>query len=328
MALAELDQAIQEGVDPGPLLDQLLGYFRDMMAIAVGCQPELLLYCDNSESEQLTALAQQLGLEGILAGIQVLAQTAVRMRQSTHGRILLEMAVVRIAKLEDLEGLSQIIAELRTDSSQAISKNSVALKKKIHEPAVAGKIQQTSNSTNGSSTSSVVQDQLHSSSPGQTASPAKTTSTPDADKTVLASKHSSLNLNPDNVLQIWKSAISRLDGLIVDQALKAESIDLASANSAPNCLVIGFPERYNSCRTFCESAERRSQLERALQEETGVSVRLQFNTIEGTKASQKTTVPVVSRRQQMREIASHPTVSRAIELFDAELVRVDQPRGG
>ena len=36
-ALAELDAAVDEGVDVGQLLEQLLGYFRDCMAAAAGC---------------------------------------------------------------------------------------------------------------------------------------------------------------------------------------------------------------------------------------------------------------------------------------------------
>src|SRR6185295_496798 len=36
-ALSELDAAIGGGVEVGQLLDQLIGYFRDVMAAAVGC---------------------------------------------------------------------------------------------------------------------------------------------------------------------------------------------------------------------------------------------------------------------------------------------------
>ena len=48
-ALAELDRAVSEGVDVGQLLDQLLGYFRDVMAAAVGCPADALLHVSPAE---------------------------------------------------------------------------------------------------------------------------------------------------------------------------------------------------------------------------------------------------------------------------------------
>src|SRR5262249_1278264 len=42
-ALAELDAAVAGGVDVGQLLDQLIGYFRDVMAVAVGCGLQQML---------------------------------------------------------------------------------------------------------------------------------------------------------------------------------------------------------------------------------------------------------------------------------------------
>ena len=328
-ALGELDVAIQEGVDAGPLLDQLLGYFRDMMTISIGCQLDLLLHCSAAESDQLTEATQKLGLESILAAIQILDQTAVRMRQSTHGRILLEMAVVRISKLEDLHGLSEIIAELRGDTSSAPS---AAGKKKIVNrtcSAVSSR-SDTGSSPNNSLTRSpktTTNDAQFVAEPTVSAvQPEIKTAQESPPSTVAATEPPRPNLDPDDALAIWKGAVSRLNGLIVEQALKAETVAISDANSAPKSLVVGFPQRYNSCKIFCESADRRSDLERALLEETGQRLRLQFSTLEGVAVSKPVAAPVVSRRQQMRELASHPTVRRAIELFDAELVRVDQPR--
>ena len=45
-ALAEVDQAVQEGVDAGQLAEQMVGCFRDMMAAVVGCDAGLLLHSD------------------------------------------------------------------------------------------------------------------------------------------------------------------------------------------------------------------------------------------------------------------------------------------
>lgn len=112
-ALAELDAAIASGVDVGQLLDQLLGYFRDVMAITVGCPPEQMLYALPSQAGEVASVGQQLGLPAVLAMVQILDQTAARLRTSLHGRTLVEMAVVRICEIENLDDLASLVAELR-----------------------------------------------------------------------------------------------------------------------------------------------------------------------------------------------------------------------
>ena len=112
-ALAELDATIQGGVEVGLLLDQLVGYFRDVMAAAVGCTPDQMLYALPSQAEELAQISRQLGIATILAIGQILDHTAARMRVSMHGRTLVEMAIVRICQLDELEDLAALVAQLR-----------------------------------------------------------------------------------------------------------------------------------------------------------------------------------------------------------------------
>jgi DNA polymerase-3 subunit gamma/tau len=112
-ALAELDATIQSGVEVGLLLDQLVGYFRDVMALAVGCKPDQMLYALPSQAGEVAEIGRSLGLSTVLAVSQVLDQTSARMRVSMHGRTLVEMAIVRICQLGDLDDLANLIAEMR-----------------------------------------------------------------------------------------------------------------------------------------------------------------------------------------------------------------------
>src|SRR5262245_30414365 len=79
-ALTELDRSIVEGVDVGQLLDQLLGYFRDMMAAAVGCLADAFLAVSAVEEPIVQKAAGQLSLETILAILQILDQTISRLK--------------------------------------------------------------------------------------------------------------------------------------------------------------------------------------------------------------------------------------------------------
>jgi DNA polymerase-3 subunit gamma/tau len=143
-ALSQLDSTIASGVEVGLLLDQLVGYFRDVMTVAVGCPADQLLYALPSQAAEVTDVGRKLGLATILAIGQILDQTAARMRVSMHARTLVEMALVRICQLDELDDLAAVVAELRgavTSTSAAPGAEAAALSaaptaKKNAEPAI------------------------------------------------------------------------------------------------------------------------------------------------------------------------------------------------
>jgi DNA polymerase III subunit gamma/tau len=130
-AMAELDATLAAGVDVGQLLDQLIGYFRDVMAVSVGCPPQQMLYALPSQAEQVATIGRELGLQTILAMVQILDQTVARLRMSLHGRTLAELAIVRICALENLDDLASLVAELRGQGGDGLSSNGA---KKNAEP--------------------------------------------------------------------------------------------------------------------------------------------------------------------------------------------------
>ena len=109
-----MSAAAQEGVDVAQLIEQLFGYFRDCMVAAVGCPADTFLYASTANSGDVIEAGRRLGLQTILAVMQILDQTLSRMKYSTQARILAELALVRICNLEDLEELSSLIVQLQT----------------------------------------------------------------------------------------------------------------------------------------------------------------------------------------------------------------------
>ena len=107
-----------------------------------------------------------------------------------------------------------------------------------------------------------------------------------------------------------------------DNASQADHV----AISAPNRLVVFFRTRYNSCKAFCERPDRREKLEQALAAVTGEPIRLEFQLLEDPTERAAEKPQPVSTRQRIRQANSQPVVRQAIELFDAEVLRVEEPR--
>jgi DNA polymerase-3 subunit gamma/tau len=296
-ALAEVDRAVQEGVDLGQLLEQLLGYLRDAMAAAVGCGTETMLYVSPASLPQVRASGKELGLDAILAAMQILDQTLSRLRFSTQGRILTELALVRICQLEELEEIPALIAELQSGVPAGA------------RPAAAAR------------------------PVGAVSAPAPSTevkkkvepvgeAVPPPDLRPIAAR---VELTAENAAQVWLEALGRLSGLAVEQAKQFQCV----AISAPNRLEIHLKPAYTLAKTLCERPDQLAKIEQALAEVTRSTVRVAFTVAEEPAAAAVPVAPVrtVSPHQRLLEAAQHPLVQRAGELFGARAVRVDEPAG-
>lgn len=288
-ALVDLQNAISQGVDVGQLGEQLMGTFRDVMAVLVGCQSDMMLHIPVSEYEQLVEYGQQWGLETVMAASQILDQTVTRMKQSTQPNVLLEIAFVRIASLEDLDSLGELIAELKTQTpavGRTPAQNRSRPVKKKAPPETAEQNVQRSDAKE----------------PNPSESPTASVITAETAET------------------LWKNAISQIGGITEDFAGQYESI----AISAPNRLVVTFRPKYNSGKAFCERPERQSHLEKALTGLAGQPIRAEFRVLseDGPHPHDTPPKPVVSTRQMMRDAVGDPMVKRAIELFGAEVADV------
>jgi DNA polymerase-3 subunit gamma/tau len=129
-AMEIVDRAILAGVDPGQLAEQLLGFFRDMMAATVGCDAEMLRFCGAAMYPQLVKQGTETGLQTILGIVGLLDQTLVRIRQSVHAQVLLEAAVVQICSLPDLQAIATLANGLAGMRGSRLEEASAKEKKK------------------------------------------------------------------------------------------------------------------------------------------------------------------------------------------------------
>jgi DNA polymerase III subunit gamma/tau len=294
-ALAELDAAIAEGADVGQLVDQLLGYFRDVMTQAVGCDESRLLYALPSQRQEVREVAKRLGAQTLLAIVQVLDQAAARMRVSTHTRTLTEMAVVRICNLEDLDELASLIEQLRNGATAAstpeVKKNSLAREPDARavtsppSPTVQVEPQANRESTNGH--------RVSPSAPG-------------------------VSLTTDNAQQVWQQALGLLsaDSMTSDFAGEVSEVSVDEMGR----LVLVFSSDF--ARNQCEKPARREHFEAALASVTGGQVGLVFQARKRVDAPATVVAPAVTRRQQQADVAAQPFVKKALELFDSDPHRI------
>jgi DNA polymerase III subunit gamma/tau len=290
-ALSDLDRALAEGVDVGQLLDQLLGYFRDVMAATVGCDPAGFLHTWGEEQRRVTTVARQLGIETVLAVMQILDHTLARFRYSTHRRTLAELALVRICKLDDLDSLPALINQLKEGSP-------------IETRPAGGRQPPAS--------SGPVSDDLRKKKPDLAPEPAELP--PEA----VSSAAPTTRLTADTASVVWKQVLGRLTDMIAEHASFSDRV----AIPAPNRLVVSFKAQYTACKSYCERPEQAAKIERALAELTGNPVRVEFQLLDEPVEA----VPpprFVSARERLLEMSQHPLVRQVCEVFDAQPVKVE-----
>lgn len=140
-AIDSFHTALDEGVQLGELTDQLLFYLRDLMILASKASRVGLLSVAPVSREQLLKQAEDWGLQTIVAAMQILSDAKARMQRVTYGRALAELALVRIAMLEDLSDIGELVDRLRRAEPASPSDGSGATEKK-NESAAADSVTQ------------------------------------------------------------------------------------------------------------------------------------------------------------------------------------------
>ncbi len=120
-ALAELDAAVTRGRRCRPTARSVARLLPRPDGRRGRCPPrDALLYSSPGEHAELVESGRQLGMETILAMMQIIDQTIARLRYSMHPRTLAELALVRICTLEQLESLSAMVAGLKDGGAGSV----------------------------------------------------------------------------------------------------------------------------------------------------------------------------------------------------------------
>jgi len=117
-AIRIVDQTSSAGVQPTELLAGAIEFLRDAMTLAVKADVTLLA-ASPRQKPRLISIADRWPLDTLLAALQILAEARGRLRGSPHGRTLVEIAVMRVALLDNLGDLGEVVARLAALESGA-----------------------------------------------------------------------------------------------------------------------------------------------------------------------------------------------------------------
>jgi len=328
-ALAALDAALHGGADPGGVLDQLVAALRDGLLASVGCGPELM-QPQGGLGVDLAAAGRRLGTATVLAMLQILDQTLSRMATSGHAAVLAEMAVIRLATLEDLDSLSAAV-----DAIERAGGGSAPAPREKKTPDLTSRAVDAAAPTR--SAASATPDLSRRSEPlVQARSPSPPESLkPESEAAARAVEARSLPPLPADPLTAWLKASEQVGGLAHDFAAMA-----VAATWRDETLEVQMPATAAAATAFLSRPEMAGGIGRALAEMAGRAAVFRLVSVAAPREERAADpgqparaaesaprgAPAVSQATLVREASEHPFVAKARTVFDAAIRRVEPAR--
>ena len=108
-ALSLVGEAAEAGLQLGELLVQLIDYWRGLMLVHVAGDAARDLPGTPSLQLRLRDHAAAVGLDTVLAGLDILTAAKVKARTTAHLQVLIEVAVVRLSRLDELLSVAALV---------------------------------------------------------------------------------------------------------------------------------------------------------------------------------------------------------------------------
>ena len=320
VALSLFDAALNGGVQLNEFVDQLLNYLRDLSVVATGAHEVTLLAISEINRDRLQKQAQIWGIQTCLAAFQILNEARNKMFRASHGRALVELALIRISLLEDLDQLCAFLSSGgQLPAVPVAARQQQPAPQAIAAPQQATVTASTDVSAPASITSTSDQKKIEKINENQQVVGLDSieSPTPTADLIPFHAGMESLLLT---------QLIESTEDLLKTSLKGVESI----AISGPKQLDLVFPKSYNFSKQYCERPEMKGKLENLLEKLTGERIKLQLKVLESTTSSENTednqSKPLMAqKRAEQRDLApaSDDFLQEALAVFNAQSVRVE-----
>ncbi len=313
--IAALDAALAGGADPGGVLEQLLAALRDCLLASVGCGSELLAHA-TSLGVDGAAIGRELGTGTLLAMLQIVDQSLGRMRTSGHAAVLAEMAIVRLATLEDLENLSAAVERVAAAGGSGTSSVSsgggpaVPPREKITTPLTS-----VARPVDVAAPSTPTNDRLVS--PNDSGGHSVAVAHPDR------AQPSEPPPLPADAAAVWQAIAASLEGLIGDFAAVA-----VTARWQADVLEVSLPAEAATAATILGRSDSQAGIAAALESHLGRPVRhtLVLAPPVTRTSARPSNSPAQSQAALLKAAVDHPLVAHARTLFDAAVRKVEPLR--
>lgn len=344
-SLGLIEDAMQAGVDAGQIAEQLLLYLRDIMAIGIGASADLLKAANPADTENLKQMATRWGTMTLLAAIQMLDETLVRMRHSVQSRVLLEVCLVQICHLQDLQGIANLAQAIRENAplpptvpARNIAAPSGAPAAKASGPAVAEKknvevnIQPLDLDEYVSSEPANAVPEVAPVAPIEAVSPVEpernSVEAKEPDSVEDESVADSVSIDGLSPLEMWRQAAVGCEGMLSDCAHMALSVD---ASTDPSCWEVILPPGSQFAMQILLEANNLSVLKQNLSKRFGISRGIKFKTDSGNMARLDSAARLspqprsLNQGQLIRSLSNHSLIAQMIKSLNAEVTKVDVP---
>ena len=316
-ALSLFDAALNGGVQLNEFVDQLLNYLRDLSVVATGANEVTLLAISENNRDSLQRQAQAWGIQTCLAAFQILNEARTKMFRASHGRALVELALIRISLLEDLD---QLCAFLSSGGQLPAVPQSA---RPSAPPQPAPPMPSGSGAANSSASSAA-----------EASADQKKIEKKNEIQSVVAQDSIESSASAEQIVPFRAGMESLLLSQLVvmtDDLLKGSLKGVESiAISGPKQLDLVFSKSYNFAKQYCERPEMMTGLEHALEKLTGERVKVRLIVREPATSSEvmeeKQSKPsMAQQRAEQRDLApaSDTFLQEALSVFNAQSVRVE-----
>ncbi len=342
-ALQILEEASSRGVQPTEVLGGTIDFLRDVMVLAVKADNVPMLAAAPRQKARLDAIAEAWTLDSILAALQILSEARSRIRGSPHARLIVELAIARVARLENLTDLDEFAARLASLEHSAVAssgESAVALprtptprpqappvdgsldKKKTQSDNPLRRMVQDAESKDAEKAGAVGSDSSNArsallSSPDKAPATERTVRPDFARKTdeVVSDLQASFTLS--EVVDAWKRLPERV-GVFIGHKLTQVT---PTAVAPPATVVVGCSEDYAWVASECGTDETRGRIENELASVIGKPVSVRFERTLGSVRAEK------EREKGATDLFStDPLVKSVVDLFQAQLAFVERDK--
>ena len=308
-ALRQVDQAAGSGVQPTDLLNGILEFLRDLMVIAAGAGADsILLAATPRQKPRLEKVVERWPLDTIIAALQILAEARARLRGSPHGRLIVELALVRVARLENFRELGELIGRL-SGVEPTVKKKLIALEA-APPPATLTR-----------------EPDLRAEKPKPGVSTPPVSGPTPRQESPPPAPPPPLDLGKTH--EVWPTMCKKV-GLKLGVHLMpyAEKLSGYLAISGPNTLVIRVPAGYNLLHETCDSPEARAKIEKTLQSLLQHPVTVRFERTDedpGISSGESRSVGSAPSAAKGRDeiLETDSMVRKVVELFEARRLHAE-----